>query len=107
MSDFDSVLQSDIDSSFSYAFQPATNHALSLKFLDLKDGAQIVSLKPFVPPDFRLTERTLSSPLAILRVEERLYTTGCVSWADRSGKYYIHTVDRNLITAFMDKSKSK
>lgn len=84
----------------SYAFLPKTNDSLSLQFLDLKDGAHIVSLKPFVPPDFRLTERTLSSPLAILRVDERIHTTGCVSWADRSGKYYIQTVDRSLLRKF-------
>ena len=61
----------------------------------------MVSLKPFVPPDFRLTERTLSSPLAILRVTERMYTSGCVSWADGGGKYYIQTVDRSLIREFV------
>ena len=106
-----------------YAFTASTNDKLSLQFLDLKDGAQIVSLKPFVPPDFRLTERTLSSPLAILRVAQRTYTSGCVSWADGGGKYYIHvshgqdrigpgnfalnndfflqTVDRSMITHFL------
>lgn len=86
-----------------YAFLPKTNENLSLLFLDLPDGAQIVSLKPFVPPDFRLTQRTLSSPLAILRVTERLYTSGCVSWADGGGKYYIQTVDRSLIREFLEK----
>lgn len=85
-----------------YAFTAPTNDKLSLQFLDLKDGAHIVSLKPFVPPDFRLTERTLSSPLAILRVAQRLYTSGCVSWADGGGKYYIHTVDRTLIARFLE-----
>lgn len=85
-----------------YAFTAPTNDRLSWQFLDLKDGAQVVSLKPFVPPDFRLTERTLSSPLAILRVAQRTYTTGCVSWADGGGKYYIHTVDRSMIAAFLD-----
>lgn len=85
-----------------YAFTAPTNDKLSLQFLDLKDGAHIVSLKPFVPPDFRLTERTLSSPLAILRVAQRLYTSGCVSWADGGGKYYIHTVDRTLIARFYE-----
>lgn len=76
-------------SPISYAFLPRTNEKLSLLFLDLPDGAHVVSLKPFVPPDFRLTERTLSSPLAILRVVERTYGSGCVSWADGGGKYYI------------------
>lgn len=80
-----------------YAFTAATNDKLSWLFLDLKDGANIVSLKPFVPPDFRVTERTMSSPLAILKVTQRAYTTGCVSWAESGGSYYIHTVDRSLL----------
>ncbi|KAK0538507.1 Nucleosomal histone H3-Lys79 methylase [Tilletia horrida] len=83
-----------------YAFTPATNDKLVLQFLDLKDGCHIISLKPFVPPDFRLTERTLSSPLAILRVVERAYTSGCVSWANGGGRYYIHTVDRRIVQDF-------
>ncbi|KAJ9475526.1 Histone-lysine N-methyltransferase, H3 lysine-79 specific [Pseudozyma hubeiensis] len=85
-----------------YAFLPRTNENLSLLFLDLPDGAKVVSLKPFVPPDFRLTQRTLSSPLAILRVTERLYTSGCVSWADGGGKYYIQEVDRSLVREFLE-----
>lgn len=89
-----------------YAFLPKTNENLSLLFLDLPDGAQIVSLKPFVPPDFRLTQRTLSSPLAILRVTERLYTSGCVSWADGGGKYYIQTVDRSLVREFLEQANA-
>ncbi|PWN50997.1 DOT1-domain-containing protein [Violaceomyces palustris] len=90
-----------------YAFLPKTNENLSLLFLDLKDGASIVSLKPFVPPDFRLTERTLSSPLAILRVVERNYTSGCVSWADGGGKYYIQTVDRSLVRSFVEREEER
>ncbi|KAN0062796.1 Nucleosomal histone H3-Lys79 methylase [Thecaphora frezii] len=80
-----------------YAFLPKTNEKLSLLFLDLRDGACIVSLKPFVPSDFRVTERTLSSPLAILRTEERRYESGCVSWADGGGRFFIQKVDRSLV----------
>lgn len=83
-----------------YAFKPQTNDTLSLLFLDLMDGAMVVSLRPFVPPDFRLTERTLSSPAAILRMEERTYTSGCVSWKAGSGKYYVHIVDHTQVHAF-------
>lgn len=86
-----------------YAFRPHTNDTLSLLFLDLKDGATIVSLRPFVPHDFRLTERTLSSPLAILRMEEHRYTSGCVSWAAGGGKYYVHTVDRSLVQRYLER----
>ncbi|CEH14073.1 histone-lysine n-h3 lysine-79 specific [Ceraceosorus bombacis] len=89
-----------------YAFTARTNDSLSLLFLDLKDGAKVVSLKPFVPPDFRLTERTLDSPLAILSVEQRSYGSGYVSWADGGGNYYIHTVDRFMVKEFLDKSST-
>ncbi|PKI85579.1 Dot1p [Malassezia vespertilionis] len=73
------VLQASLQigcEAYGYAFRPQTNETLSLLFLDLRDGAIIVSLRSFVPHDFRLTERTLSSPAAILRVEERRYTSG-------------------------------
>lgn len=85
-----------------YAFSPRTNDALSLLFLDLEDGARIVSLRRFVPHDFWLTERTLSSPMAILSVEERTYGSGCVSWTGGGGKYYVHTVDRSRVRAFVE-----
>lgn len=88
-------------SNHSYAFRPQTNDVLSLLFLDLKEGAKIFSLRPFVAPDFRLTERTLSSPQAILRVEQRKYTSGCVSWTAGGGVYYVQTVDRSKVQAFV------
>jgi len=37
-------------------FPPSLNADLTNMFLDLKDGATIVSLKPFVPIDFRMNE---------------------------------------------------
>ncbi|CAD6884176.1 unnamed protein product [Tilletia controversa] len=94
------LLRADVVLVNNYAFTPATNDKLVLQFLDLKDGCHIISLKPFVPPDFRLTERTLSSPLAILRVVERTYSSGSVSWASGGGRYYVHTVDRRIVQDF-------
>lgn len=44
-----------------YAFTPALNDRLAWQFLDLKEGAKIISLKPFLTKDFRLTERTVST----------------------------------------------
>ena len=38
------------------------NEALRAKFLDLKEGAIVVSLKPFVSPNARVTERNVSGP---------------------------------------------
>lgn len=38
----------------------AVNEALRSKFLDLKDGAIVVSLQPFVSPSRTVTERNVS-----------------------------------------------
>lgn len=38
------------------------NEALRARFLDLKEGAIVVSLKPFVPPNARVTERNVGEP---------------------------------------------
>lgn len=92
--------------SFSYAFTPTLNDQLSLLFLDLPSGCQIISLKPFVPHDFRLTQRNHGSVQAILSVQERQYGTGMVSWAERGGKYYIAKVDRDLVREFLEKRGS-
>ena len=35
------------------------NESIRPKFLDLKEGAIVVSLKPFVPVNARLTERNV------------------------------------------------
>lgn len=35
------------------------NESIRPKFLDLKEGAMVVSLKPFVPVNARLTERNV------------------------------------------------
>ena len=39
------------------------NEALRAKFLDLKEGAIVVSLKPFVAPNARVTERNVREPV--------------------------------------------
>jgi hypothetical protein len=45
-------------------FPSSLNNDLTNMFLDLKDGAKIVSLKPFVPEGFRMNESNVrrSSP---------------------------------------------
>ena len=73
------------------------NEALRPKFLDLKEGAIVVSLKPFAPPSNhqRLTERNIDDiSTAIFDVYARPYHSGTVSWSSGSGQYYIHRVDR-------------
>lgn len=74
-------------------FKQDLNEAIKAKFLDLKEGAIVVSLKPFVQSS-RLSERNIDDISSILRVEERRYRRGYVSWGDNGGTYYLHRVDR-------------
>lgn len=83
-------------------FTPKLNEKLSLLFLDLKDGCLIVSLKPFVPPDFRLTGRTADSPHAVLdQGKGRMYARNSVSWTGEGGTFYIAKVDRNRVARYL------
>ncbi|KAL7414393.1 histone methylation protein DOT1-domain-containing protein [Mrakia frigida] len=88
-----------------YAFSSQLNEKLSLLFLDLKEGAQIISLRPFVNSDFRLNERTSSSPQAILSVKEYRFSTQAVSWTHEGGIYYIQTVDRRMLRKYLEKTR--
>lgn len=69
-------------------------------FLDLKEGCTIVSLKSFVPPNHVITERNAGSPINLLTVQEKEYFSGCVSWTNAPGRYYVHVLDRSAIRAF-------
>jgi H3 lysine-79-specific histone-lysine N-methyltransferase len=53
----------DIQLINNYAFSPALNEKITLAaFLELKDGAKVISLKPFLSKDFRLTDRNVGPP---------------------------------------------
>lgn len=43
-----------------FAFGPRVDHSLKKRFEDLKDGARIVSSKPFSPLNFRISDRNLN-----------------------------------------------
>ncbi|KAH7926203.1 DOT1-domain-containing protein [Leucogyrophana mollusca] len=76
-------------------FLQSLNEALRPKFLDLKEGAIVVSLKPFVSSlNARVTERNVDDISAIFDVVERPYRSGSVSWGSNGGSYYLHRVDR-------------
>ncbi|KAH9949527.1 histone methylation protein DOT1-domain-containing protein [Amylocystis lapponica] len=74
-------------------FDETLNERLRPKFLDLKEGAYVVSLKPFVS-SARLTERNLDDISSIFQVSEGKYNPGSVSWTDAGGAYFLHRVDR-------------
>jgi len=76
-------------------FLESLNEAIRPKFLDLKEGALVVSLKPFVSSlNARVTERNVDDISAIFDVSEHGYHSGAVSWGSGSGSYYVHRVDR-------------
>ncbi|EPQ61196.1 DOT1-domain-containing protein [Gloeophyllum trabeum ATCC 11539] len=75
-------------------FEESLNEALRPKFLDLKEGAIVVSLKEFAPVDSRVTERNVDDMSTIFKVYAMKYHSGSVSWGSGGGQYYIHRVDR-------------
>ncbi|CAK3807771.1 Histone-lysine N-methyltransferase, H3 lysine-79 specific [Lecanosticta acicola] len=89
------------------AFTPALNDKLLSIFLDLKDGCQVVSLKPFVPVGHKIAMRNYGSH-ANLFVQRRFeYFSESVSWTDQSGDYYIATKDPRPLAAFMKQNNLK
>jgi len=81
-------------------FPPSLNADLTNMFLDLRDGAMIVSLRPFVPDGFRMTENNCDSFAAIVRLAQHNYLRDWVSWKGDSGTFYIQTVDRSMRKRF-------
>lgn len=76
-------------------FEESLNEALRPKFLDLKEGAIVISLAPFVSSlNARVTERNVDDISTIFEVTERHYHSGSVSWGNSGGTYYLHRVDR-------------
>ncbi|KAF8198985.1 histone-lysine N-methyltransferase [Pholiota molesta] len=76
-------------------FEESLNEALRPKFLDLKEGATVISLSPFVSSiNARLTKRNVDDISAIFDVTEKPYHSGSVSWGNNGGYYYLHKVDR-------------
>ncbi|KAF8698598.1 hypothetical protein AX14_001086 [Amanita brunnescens Koide BX004] len=89
------IPQADVILVDNKVFEESLNEALRPKFLDLKEGAIVVSLSPFVSSlNARVTERNVDDISAIFDVTERPYHSGSVSWGINGGSYYIHRVDR-------------
>lgn len=90
-----------------YMFASELNQRLLNLFLDLKEGTQIISLKPFVSTNHVITTRNAENPVSRLRVEEKEYFSNSVSWTDAGGKYYVQTVDGSMLRTFFDQQASK
>lgn len=85
------------------AFTPKLNDALTTMFLDLKEGCQVVSLKPFMQKGNKITMRNVDSLSNMFVQREDTYFSDSVSWTDCSGTYYYATKDTRPLKAFKKK----
>ncbi|KAJ7188230.1 S-adenosyl-L-methionine-dependent methyltransferase [Mycena filopes] len=89
------ISQADVVLVDNKVFEQSLNEQLWPKFLDLKEGAYVVSMVPFVSSlNARITERNVDDISAIFDVSEHTYQPGSISWGNNGGTYYIHRVDR-------------
>ena len=89
-----------------FAFGPEVDHHLKERFADLKDGARIVSSKPFCPLNFRITERNLSDIGTIMHVSVMDPLKGSVSWTDKPVSYYLHQIDTSKLERYFIRQQS-
>ena len=73
------------------AFTPDLNDRLVLRFLDLKEGAKVVSLRPFKSEGNKNEARTAAAMNNMFDVVKKEYHSGHVSWTDAPGNYYVST----------------
>ncbi|ORX59450.1 DOT1-domain-containing protein [Hesseltinella vesiculosa] len=83
-----------------YAFDSTTNQDLLRLFLDLKEGAKIVSLKSFVHKNHKINARNFHLPESILQVQELPYYSDAVSWSHQDGTFFISTVNRQRLAQY-------
>lgn len=83
------------------AFTPALNDALLHMFLDLKEGCQVVSLKPFVPEGHKMSTRNYSSMVNHFVQQKYEYFSDSVSWGADWGNWFIARKDREPLRRFM------
>ena len=103
----DAIRRADVILVNNQAFTTELNEKLKLLFLDVKDGCQIVSLRPFIPQGHQITEWNLYDPINNFRDEEDAYYGNSVSWTDAGGKYYRTTKDERRLQKFIEKLAPK
>lgn len=89
------------------AFTPQLNDNLLSMFLDLKNGCQVISLKPFVPDGHKMSTRNIGSPVNMFVQKKYEYFSGNVSWGAANGNWYIARKDPLPLERFMKLNRSK
>lgn len=72
------------------AFTPKLNDDLKRHFLDMKEGAQLVSLKGFVS---EASKRNTGDVMNIFIDEQKQFWSESVSWTNAGGTYHVATKD--------------
>jgi len=84
-----------------FAFGPAIDHKLKMRFADLEEGTRIVSNKAFCPLDFRITDRNLTDIGTVLAVRKLdPIKESSVSWTDQPVSYYLHVKDSTMLERY-------
>ncbi|EXJ94193.1 hypothetical protein A1O1_02586 [Capronia coronata CBS 617.96] len=83
------------------AFTAELNDKLKYVFLDVKEGAHIVSLKPFRSPTHKIKDSNVNDPVNVLSVIEKDRWSGMVSWTDDPGKWYHQRKDSTELENFV------
>ncbi|RMZ84713.1 hypothetical protein DV737_g927, partial [Chaetothyriales sp. CBS 132003] len=83
------------------AFTADLNDKLKLKFLDLKEGCRIVSLKYFRHPHHVIKQTNVNDPVNVLEVKEMHRYSGMVSWTDDPGNWYVQTKNSSELQRFL------
>lgn len=94
-----------------FAFKPDVDHKLKQRFLDLKDGTQILSSKSFclTKPKSRVTERDLTDIGSIMNVRpiQPELKKDSVSWTHKPLPYYLHILDGIRVERYYEKQKRR
>ncbi|UJR15655.1 hypothetical protein I4U23_002591 [Adineta vaga] len=97
------IKEADVIFVNNYVFGSRVNHELKVKFMNMKDGARIVSSREFCPETFRLNDRTKNDLGAVMHVTKPEEFFGKVSWSDKSVQYYLHIIDHSKLALYYEK----
>ncbi|CAF0853489.1 unnamed protein product [Adineta ricciae] len=98
------IREVDVVFANNYVFGSTVNHGLKVKFMNMKDGAKIVSSREFCPETFRLNDRTKNDLGAVMHVSKPEKLFGKVSWSDKSVQYYLHVIDHSKLALYYEKA---
>ncbi|CAF1267100.1 unnamed protein product, partial [Didymodactylos carnosus] len=101
----DRIKEADVIFVNNFVFGANVDHELKLKFMNMKDGAKIVSSKEFCSIDFRLNDRTKNDIGAVMHVSKPDELYGKVSWSDKSVHYFLHMIDHKKLAKYYEDKK--